>query len=198
MVRDTLPSQDASTHQIWNSYLKEYRRYAPDTKRDGRTVWLLYASQSSFGGIKKGSLDPTPGVKGVCKDRIFAIMVLYAQFTLIWYATWQLSEKKWFDLLTPAPGVKVKQSFAQCLLHHVTYSGTKIEVATFNSLGGDAFQESTSFDLWPWGQGHTKCCPVPSYSCDLFSNAVWSCCIKPFRKRRIYMKIHFLTLTFGG
>ena len=37
MVRDTPPSQDASTHQVWNSYLKEYRRYAPDTKRDGRT-----------------------------------------------------------------------------------------------------------------------------------------------------------------
>ena len=63
MVRDTPPSQDASTHQIWNSYLKEYRRYGPDTKAgrthgrthgrtDGRTVRLLYASQSSFGGIK--------------------------------------------------------------------------------------------------------------------------------------------------
>ena len=37
MVRDTPPSQDASTYQIWNSCLKEYRRYAPDTKRDGRT-----------------------------------------------------------------------------------------------------------------------------------------------------------------
>ena len=37
MVRDTPPSQDASTHQIWNSYLKEYRRYAPDMKRDGQT-----------------------------------------------------------------------------------------------------------------------------------------------------------------
>ena len=33
MVRDTLPSQDASTHQNRNSYLKEYRKYAPDTKR---------------------------------------------------------------------------------------------------------------------------------------------------------------------
>ena len=30
MVWDTLLSQDAFTHQIWNSYLKEYRRYAPD------------------------------------------------------------------------------------------------------------------------------------------------------------------------
>ena len=31
MVRDTLPSQDAFIHQIWNSYLKKYRRYAPDS-----------------------------------------------------------------------------------------------------------------------------------------------------------------------
>ena len=31
MVRYTPSSQDASTHQIWNSYLKEYNRYAPDT-----------------------------------------------------------------------------------------------------------------------------------------------------------------------
>ena len=31
MVCDTLPSQDAYTHQIWNSYLKEYKRYTLDT-----------------------------------------------------------------------------------------------------------------------------------------------------------------------
>ena len=31
MVCDTPPFQDAFTHKIWNSYLKEYRRYAPDT-----------------------------------------------------------------------------------------------------------------------------------------------------------------------
>ena len=31
MVSDTLPFQDAFTHEIWNSYLKEYRRYAPDS-----------------------------------------------------------------------------------------------------------------------------------------------------------------------
>ena len=30
MVCDILPSQDASTHVIWNSYLKEYRSFAPD------------------------------------------------------------------------------------------------------------------------------------------------------------------------
>ena len=31
MVRDTPPSEDASTHQIKNSYLKECKRYAPGT-----------------------------------------------------------------------------------------------------------------------------------------------------------------------
>ena len=31
MVCDTLPSQDAFTHQIWNSNLIEYRRYAPES-----------------------------------------------------------------------------------------------------------------------------------------------------------------------
>ena len=35
MVHDTLPSQDASTHQIWDSFLKEYRRYAPTSKNIG-------------------------------------------------------------------------------------------------------------------------------------------------------------------
>ena len=113
MVCDIPPSQDASTHQIWNSYLKEYRRYVLDRKwdgwadivitiktkaevkvtvtrkwyavlchpkmhphtkfgiptsknigdmhltrsgRDGQTVRLLYASQSSFGGITSQSM----------------------------------------------------------------------------------------------------------------------------------------------
>ena len=31
MVCDTLPSKVASTHQIWDSYLFLYKRYAPDT-----------------------------------------------------------------------------------------------------------------------------------------------------------------------
>ena len=31
MVCDTQPSQDAYTHQIWNSYLKDYRSYTPDS-----------------------------------------------------------------------------------------------------------------------------------------------------------------------
>ena len=50
MVCDTPPSQDTSTHQIYDSYLKEYRRYEPDTERDKRTdvltVGLLVGTYS--------------------------------------------------------------------------------------------------------------------------------------------------------
>ena len=52
MVHDTPPSQDASTHLIWNSYLKEYRRYAPDTKRDGRTDIVMTIKTKSEVKIK--------------------------------------------------------------------------------------------------------------------------------------------------
>ena len=31
MVCESPPFQDAFTHEIWNSFLKEYRRYAPDS-----------------------------------------------------------------------------------------------------------------------------------------------------------------------
>ena len=65
-------------------------------------------------------------------------------------------------------------------------------------------QENSIFDLWHWfcGQGHTKCCPVPSTSCYLFSYKVWSCYVKrfnvkPFRRRYIYKKIHYLILDLG-
>ena len=50
---------------------------------------------------------------------------------------------------------------------------------------------------WPWGQGHTKYCPVPSTSCDQCTSKVWCCCISRLR-RCIYKKIHYMTLTLGS
>ena len=43
-------------------------------------------------------------------------------------------------------GVKVTQNVTQYPLHHVTYSGTKFEVAMSNSVEGDAFTKNTLFD----------------------------------------------------
>ena len=53
-------------------------------------------------------------------------------------------------------------------------------------------QENTLFDL----HGHTKCCPAPSTLCDLCTNKVLYCYIPRLRRRCIYKKIHYLTLTF--
>ena len=41
-------------------------------------------------------------------------------------------------------GVKVTRNVAQFPLHHVTYSPTKFEVATSNSLGGDTFTRNVT------------------------------------------------------
>ena len=57
--------------------------------------------------------------------------------------------------------------------------------------------ENTSFDLWPWDQGHMNCCPVPSTSCELGTLKVISCYVKQFRRRCIYKKIHYLSFDLG-
>ena len=51
--------------------------------------------------------------------------------------------------------VKVSQDFAKYPLYHVTYSGTKFEVATSDCLGGDAFTKkkknrllTVDLDVW--------------------------------------------------
>ena len=65
--------------------------------------------------------DPTPGVEGVCKDSIFAFMVLCAQFPLIWYATRLLSEIDMVWPFDPTPGVEgvsVGNIFATMMLLH--------------------------------------------------------------------------------
>ena len=37
-----------------------------------------------------------------------------------------------------------------------------------SGLWGDAFSRKYIIWPWPWGQYQTKCCQVPSSSCDLF------------------------------
>ena len=60
-----------------------------------------------------------------------------------------LHENTLFDLDI---GVKVTQDVAKYLLHHVTYSDTKVEVATSDGVGGDAFTKThylaVYFDVW--------------------------------------------------
>ena len=65
MVRDTPPSQDASTHKIWYSYLKEYRRYATDTKRDGPTDSAITKCLPKFLWRQKNESNPPPPPPGI-------------------------------------------------------------------------------------------------------------------------------------
>ena len=60
-------------------------------------------------------------------------------------------------------------------------------------------QENTLFDLGvfdldPKGQGHMKCCLVPSTSCDLCTGKIWSCYFQNIMRRCVFNKIHYLTL----
>ena len=68
-----------------------------------------------------------------------------------------------FDL-----GVKATRNAAQYPLHHVNYSDTKFEVATSNNVGGYIYKK-IHYLIVDLDLGHTKCCPVPSTSWDLFS-----------------------------
>ena len=91
--------------------------------------------------------------------------------------------------------VKVTQNVVQYPLNHMTYAPAKFEVATSNSLGEDGFTRKYIIWPWPWCQGHTNCCPVAYTSYDLCTCKLWSCYVQWFRRRRIYKKIHYLTLT---
>ena len=72
----------------------------------------------------------------------------------------------------------------------MTYAPAKSEVAASNILGGDAF--TTKYIIY------TKCCLVPSPSCDLCTCVVCNCYIQLFRRIFIYKKIHYMTLTLGS
>ena len=55
-------SQDAFTHQIWNSYLKEYRRYAPDSMQFLETrsevMFKVTSTQSWYATLLHPKMHP--------------------------------------------------------------------------------------------------------------------------------------------
>ena len=133
MVCDTPPSQDACTNQIWNSYLKEYRRYAPDTKRDGRTdgrtVRLLYASHSSFGGIK---------------SLIYLILIKHTMLTTLLFSVMSAEDKCLAQGHTTVPPVVrllifFKLNIFEKFFHHSFYHQ---KFKQFGSRSGPTFSRA--------------------------------------------------------
>ena len=106
-----------------------------------------------------------------------------------------LQENKLYDLDL---GVKVTQNVAKYHPHHVTYAPVNFEVAMSNGSGEDSF--TRKYIIWPWdiwhwpqGQGHMKCCLVPSTSCDLCADKIWSCYFQNIMRRGVFKKIHYFT-----
>ena len=64
MVFDSPPSLDAFTHHIWNSYLKEYKWYAPDT------IILKTRSECQGQGDRK-MISDTPPSQDACTYQIW-------------------------------------------------------------------------------------------------------------------------------
>ena len=62
MVCDTPPFQDVFTHKIWNSYLKEYRRYAPDSMQFLETrseaKFKVTVTQLWYGTLRHPKMHP--------------------------------------------------------------------------------------------------------------------------------------------
>ena len=145
------------TCKVWSCYVQRFRRKC------------IY---------KKYLIWPWPKVKVTWSIALYIIWPMYLQslkLLLSMVKEMHYQENTLFDLDPKLKGVKVTQNVAQCPLHHVTYAPTEFEVTTSKALGGEAFTRKFNIWPWPWGQGHTKCCPVPSTSCDLFSYKVWSC-----------------------
>ena len=157
---EAVPSASCNlcTCKIWSCYGQWLRRCIY------KTIHYLTLTRRSRGSMSHEMLPSTLNIMWPRHQQ--SLMLLYPMVK----EKMHLQEKTLFDFDF---GVNVTRNGTQCPLHHVTYAPTEFEVTTPRGLREDAF--SRKFIIWPWGQGHTKCCPVPSSLCDLFSYKVWSC-----------------------
>ena len=64
IICETPPCQDAYTQQIWNSYLKEYKRYARNTK-------ILTTSSKVKVTVTRNGMNDTPPSQDVFRHQIW-------------------------------------------------------------------------------------------------------------------------------
>ena len=80
---DTLSSQDEFRHQIWNSYLKEYRRYAPDSmqileirsevkfKVTVTQLWYATLPHPKMHSLTKFEIPTSNNIRDMLRTRLF-------------------------------------------------------------------------------------------------------------------------------
>ena len=83
MVCDTPPSQEAFTHQLWNSILIEYRRYAPDSMQFLQTrsevkfkvtvtqLWYATLRHSKTHPHTKFEIPTSNNIRDMLRTRLF-------------------------------------------------------------------------------------------------------------------------------
>ena len=120
-----------------------------------------------------------------------------------WLKPWNHSNTKLSDWIMSAlywwiPNIITWVSLFFSNFHGWQYCANRI--ISNRTLEQQSMVHHHKYPLWPllWGQGHTKCFPVPSTSCHLCTCIFWSCYVQWCRRIFIYMKIHFFTLTLGS
>ena len=120
MVSDTPPSQDAYTHQIWNSYLNEYKRYAPNT--------IILKTRSEVKVTVTEMVCDTPSSQDIFKHQIWSSYLKenrrYAPDSMQFLET--RSEVKFKVIET--------QLWCATLRHPKMHSNAKLEILTSNNI----------------------------------------------------------------
>ena len=99
----SIPHPNDTSDEIWlwlaswfqrYSYLKVWTHARMDAQMPARVPYYKLTLSLWLWWAKKTFWPHHRGRGCVCKDSIFAFMMICAQFPLIWYATWPFSEKK--------------------------------------------------------------------------------------------------------
>ena len=122
MVFDIPSSQDVFTHQSWNSYLKEYRRYAPDSMQflETRSVvkFKITVTQLWYATLCQSKMHPHTKFEIPTSNNM-----RYAMDTIILKTR---SEVKFM--------VTVTQLWYATLRHSKMHPHTKFEIPTSNNI----------------------------------------------------------------
>ena len=163
-------SYDLCTCKVWSCYVQRLRRIC------------IY---------KKYLIWPWPWVKVTQSIALYIMCPMCLQSLKLLRSMvkeMHLQENILFDLDPKVKVVKVTQNVAQYSQHHDLctskdwcrynsrlrrrYNYKKIHYLTLTLY---PYIFTRKCIIWPLGQGHIKCCPVPSTLCDLFSYKVWRC-----------------------
>ena len=137
MVCDILPSQDASTHLIWNSYLKEYRSFAPD-------LMPILETRSEVKVIVTGKWNDPP-----FQDAFTHQIAIQDAFThQIWNSYLKECKRSAPDTIILKTRSKVNVTVTRIwyvtLRHPMMHFHTKFGIPTSKNLG-DMHQTQSSF-----------------------------------------------------